>query len=263
MMKLKHVCIIRTIDIQKIGFGGVSLILEYMGGGDLLNRIINSRLRRLTEDQCRCFMFQITDAIHYLHSRNITHRDMKPDNILLKDSEDMTLVKITDFGLSKIVTEGTCMKSLLGTPNYVAPEVLQPSVTKYTSKVDVWSMGVMLFAMLSGTLPFAEDYGDVDQQIMNGTYEFIASCWKQTSRDAIRLIRKMLIVQPEKRIGIPDIFETNWMDPKYEGIIRAKQIMESHGATFTHMSHGNTGQIRKEIEFVQPRLPTKRARLHI
>lgn len=143
MKNLSHVCIIRTLDIMKDTSGGACLIIEYMDGGDLLNRIIGSPERRLTENQARCVFFQVTDAINYLHNKGITHRDIKPDNVLLKNADEYPLVKLTDFGLSKWVTEGTVMKSLIGTPTYCAPEVLKTGVSKYTSKVDVWSMGVM------------------------------------------------------------------------------------------------------------------------
>lgn len=261
MKKVRHVCIIQTIDIMKVDMGGACLILEYMEGGDLLNRIVSSPHRRLTEEQSRFVFFQVTEAVRYLHSKGITHRDIKPDNVLLKDTDEYTLVKLTDFGLSKIITEGTVMKSLIGTPNFVAPEILRSEVSKYTSKVDVWSMGVCLFAMISGTLPFSEDYGDIHKQIIAGTFKFIGNSWKEVSQDARRLIRQMLEVKPERRIKVGEILETNWMDDKYEGIMKAKKIMEQYGGNMNHLrSDLQAVQIGKENEFVRPEPPAKRVR---
>lgn len=264
MKKLKHVCIIKTYDIIKDRMGGTSLILELMEGGDLLNRILTSPNARMSENPARFVFFQVTEAVNYLHLKGITHRDIKPDNVLLKDTTEWPLVKLTDFGLSKLVVEGTVMKSLIGTPNYVAPEVLQPDKTKYTSKVDVWSMGVMLFAMISGTLPFDDQYGDIQKQIMTGSFAFFGDYWKDVSKDAMRLIKKMLVVKPEERIKIQDIFETPWMDSSHEGVFRAVQIIEENGGSLPRMrSVFQVNQIGKENEFVLPNPPPKRPRYNL
>lgn len=256
LKRLKHVCIIMTIDIIKDNSGGASLVLEYMDGGDLLNRIIESPDKHLTEEQSRFIFYQVTEAVNYLHVKGITHRDIKPDNVLLRDKSEWTLVKLTDFGLSKLVNEGTVMKSLLGTPAYTAPEVLNTQITKYTSKVDVWSMGVMLFAMLSGSLPFAEDYGNVHKQIITGQYKFLASCWQEMSRDALRLIRKMLQTQADERLSVQEILETPWMDATHEGVRCAQKIMETSGANVTRVrSHFQAGHSGKENEFARPAPP--------
>lgn len=260
MKKLKHVCIINTIDIIK-SHTGACLVLEYMDGGDLLNRIINSPEKRLTEEESRCIFFQITEAVKYLHKKGITHRDIKPDNVLLKDHDEFTLVKLTDFGLSKLVVDGTFMKSVLGTPTYTAPEVLMDAGTKYTSKVDVWSMGVTLFATISGTLPFAEEYGNVHIQITSGRYRFLAQCWKDVSLSAIRLIKKMLLVQPEARIDAAAILEASWLDPRHVGVENARKIMERNGGRITRLPTSlKRMQINTESQFAFPEPPAKRAR---
>lgn len=261
MKKLKHVCIIQTIDIIKDHMGGACLILEFMEGGDLLNRIVNSPDSRLSEKQTRFMFFQVTEAVNYLHSKGITHRDIKPDNVLLEDSTEWPLVKLTDFGLSKLVVEGTVMKSLIGTPNYVAPEVLRADETKYTSKVDVWSMGVMLYAMLSGTLPFADSHGDVRKKVLTGVVHFHTNSWQGVSNDARRLIKKMLVVKPEDRINIQDILETPWMDASHEGVQCAVKILEEHGWSLPRIRNNlQSIQIGKGNEFVLPTPPAKRPR---
>ena len=104
----------------------------------------------------------------YLHEKGISHRDLKPENILLCSRKEVeTLIKITDFGLSKFVDGAALMKTFCGTPNYLAPEVLRSNGDgKYTNKVDNWSLGVILYIMLSGFPPFADN--NLDYQIRNG-----------------------------------------------------------------------------------------------
>lgn len=228
LKKVDHVCVIRTIDIMKDNSNGVSLILEYMAGGNLLERIVSSPTGRLSEDQGRCIFYQMTHAVKYLHSKGITHRDIKPDNVLLKSDDEFTLVKISDFGLSKLVHKTTLMKTILGTPNYAAPEVLNSNIPFYSPKVDVWSMGVTLFAVISGTLPFAEEYGDVRSAILKGEYQFLARCWKQMSFDAIRLVRKLLVVDAENRLDLDEILDMKWMSNEFVGIQMAIKIMGEH-----------------------------------
>ena len=105
-------------------------------------------------------MKQLVEAIKYLHANKIVHRDLKPENILLaKAGEDK--IKISDFGLSRIVGEQSLIQSMVGTPQYLAPEVL--SAPEYNKSVDIWSLGVVLFVMLSGAQPFTED--EVTQQL--------------------------------------------------------------------------------------------------
>lgn len=230
LKNLSHPCIIKFVDIIRHGDGGASIILEFMAGGDLLNRIVNHPLKRLTEDQARGMFYQLTHALQYLHQKGITHRDIKPDNVLLLDNSDDTLVKLSDFGLSKVVTDGTVLKSLLGTPNYVAPEIINTTKLKeYNNKVDIWSMGVMLFAMLSGTLPFAEDYGDIQAQILKGKFNFSANCWQQVSSDAKEMIKRMLTVNPQKRISISEIFASSWLSEKHTSVKAAIELITSQG----------------------------------
>ncbi|XP_063699133.1 ovarian-specific serine/threonine-protein kinase Lok-like [Culicoides brevitarsis] len=265
MKKLNHLCIIKTYDIMRDLNGGASLVLEFMEGGDLLNRIINSPNRRLSEDQGRFVLYQVTAAVSYLHSKGITHRDIKPDNVLLKDRSEWSVVKLTDFGLSKIVTETSVMKSLIGTPNYVAPEVLNADqFNRYTNKVDVWSMGVMLFAMISGTLPFSEDYGDIRKQITAGKYTFFPDSWRGISQDAVMLVRNMLKVQPEARINLHEILETPWMESTHEGVQRAQLILDQGGSNVSRIR--NTFQdvhLGKENGFARPLPPSKRPRYNL
>ena len=123
-------------------------VIEVCAGGDLLNYV--RRRRRLKEDLAKCLFKQIIEALSYCHSKSILHRDIKLDNILL-DANGR--VKICDFGVGKIVKKGEKMTEQCGTPAYIAPEILRDQ-GYHGFAVDIWSAGVVLFAMLYGTVPF-------------------------------------------------------------------------------------------------------------
>lgn len=152
----------------------IYMILEFMEGGELLNRIVDSKQKYLEENICKLLFYQLCHGVKYLHDSNITHRwvssssvlqdfydnfnfylshsrDLKPDNILLQSRDEETLLKISDFGLSKaILNDTSALKTICGTPLYVAPEILENRAKRsgtYSKKVDIWSMGVVLFAM--------------------------------------------------------------------------------------------------------------------
>lgn len=128
------------------------IILEYLEGGELTDRILS--LESLPESTIKFLFYQIVLAVQYLHSHGITHRDLKPQNVLLVSQAAKTRVKVTDFGLSKIITEDTCLRTLCGTPFYLAPEVWDTNCSVYDKKVDIWSLGVILFYMFAKELPF-------------------------------------------------------------------------------------------------------------
>lgn len=127
-----------------------------------------------------------------------------------------TLLKISDFGLSKLVRSDTGLKTICGTPYYVAPEILESRANRdgaeYSAKVDVWSLGVVLYTMLSGTLPFSDDYGTTAaSQIMRGDFQFRSNRWERVSLEAKLLVKNILVVQPEKRPGLDQIIEFVWL----------------------------------------------------
>lgn len=269
LRKMSHVCIIKTIDIIKASTG-TSLILEYMAGGDLLSRILSSPGKKLTEDQSRCIFYQIAHAVKYLHNNKIAHRDIKPENVLLKSLDEYPLTKLTDFGLSKLVESGTYLRSVIGTQSYIAPEIMNDEIPIYSAKVDVWSMGVTLFAMLSGTLPFADDYeGDVRDQILAGEYKFLSPCWQGTSNSSRRLIRSMLVVDATKRLDIFELFDRSWMNIYHYGIGMARKLIgfvDTHVTRLTQPSKVRSGINKIKLDLEQDLAvlnPPKRLRLDI
>ncbi|XP_044272849.1 serine/threonine-protein kinase Chk2-like isoform X2 [Tribolium madens] len=133
----------------------VFLVLEYMSGGELTSRIRSSL--PLPECEVKFIFYQILLGVRYLHLNGVTHRDLKPENVLLSTQNHYPAIKITDFGLSKIMDDISVMETVCGTVQYAAPEVLR-FFEPYNRKVDVWSLGVILFYMLSRKQPFAPRY---------------------------------------------------------------------------------------------------------
>lgn len=153
MKSLDHTHVLGLIDSFETE-SNVIIIMEYLEGRDLLYRITqhNPKKTHLAEKDAKFFFLQICRGLKYLHDSQITHRDIKPDNILLDTKDDDSIVKISDFGLSKIIAQAD-MRTVCGTQMYVAPEVLK-NKGAYTNKVDIWSLGCLLYAMLSGSVPF-------------------------------------------------------------------------------------------------------------
>lgn len=134
------------VDTEK----DVFIVLEYMEGGELTSRILS--INSMTESNIKHIFYQIVLAVKHLHQNGVAHRDLKPENVLLLNHETDTLVKLSDFGLSKIMNNDF-MTTLCGTLNYIAPEILNGAV-RYNEQVDVWSLGVILYYMISTEFPF-------------------------------------------------------------------------------------------------------------
>ncbi|KAH7337919.1 kinase-like domain-containing protein [Pyrenochaeta sp. MPI-SDFR-AT-0127] len=178
----------------------IIMVLEY-AGGELFDYIVNNG--RLQEDKARKFFQQIVCAVEYCHRHKIVHRDLKPENLLLDDHYN---VKIADFGLSNIMTDGNFLKTSCGSPNYAAPEVISGKL--YAGpEVDVWSCGVILYVLLVGRLPFDDEYiPTLFKKIAAGNY----SIPSYLSPGAVSLIKKMLMVNPVHRITIPELRQDPW-----------------------------------------------------
>lgn len=225
MRELQHPCVIKMHDIVNTD-NSVFIMLELMEGGDLLTRISSNKY--LSERISKLFFIQMCYAVKYLHDRNITHRDLKPDNVLLESNDDETLIRVSDFGLSKIVQNESVMRTLCGTPLYVAPEVLLTGGRgAYTKKVDIWSLGVVLFTCLSGTLPFSDEYGSAAaEQIKKGKFAFRAGIWRVVSPAAKSLIKRMLTVNASQRMSIEDVLQHEWLQQDAEVMAKAEKLMK-------------------------------------
>ncbi|BFZ05370.1 hypothetical protein BsWGS_08409 [Bradybaena similaris] len=208
---LKHPCIIRiedVIDTPEMLY----IVLELVEGGELFDKVVS--IDKYDEATAKLLFFQMATAVKYLHDQGITHRDLKPENILLATDDLETLIKVTDFGLSKFVDAGSMMKTFCGTPTYLAPEILLTAGSgTYTKAIDCWSLGVILFIMLSGYPPFSDERKDMDlpKQIMGGHFTFPKQYWTDVSETAVDLIKQMMIVDPKKRITFADVLNHPWL----------------------------------------------------
>lgn len=213
LQKLRHPCVIMLEDVHTTD-ESLFMVLEYAGGGELTKRL--SVVKRMSSEEAKFTFYQLFLAVDYMHSQGITHRDLKPDNILFSsEGEDgQRLVKIADFGLSKFVDCMTALKTACGTPLYVAPEIIETNAHgTYTHQVDIWSLGVMLFQCLSGKLPFdVTGCLPLHEQIVRCAYSMRCSVWQKVSCNAVNLIKKMLVRDPVKRISVKEILKHLWFE---------------------------------------------------
>ncbi|KAM7516751.1 hypothetical protein LguiA_006334 [Lonicera macranthoides] len=203
-----HPHIIRLYEVVETPMD-IYVVMEYVKSGELFDYIVEKG--RLQEDEARNFFQQIISGVEYCHRNMVVHRDLKPENLLL---DSKCNVKIADFGLSNIMRDGHFLKTSCGSPNYAAPEVISGKL--YAGpEVDVWSCGVILYALLCGTLPFDdENIPNLFKKIKGGIYT-LPSHLSPGARD---LIPRMLVVDPMKRMTIPEIRMHPWFQshlPRY------------------------------------------------
>ena len=179
----------------------IYMIMEYASKGELFDHIVEKGKLRESE-ACRYFQ-QVLDGMEYLHANGIAHRDLKPENLLL-DAE--MNIKIVDFGLSNTFSPGELLKTACGSPCYAPPEMIAGK--RYDgAKADIWSSGVILFAMVCGFLPFEDaNTSDLYNKIMTGTYSLPGFL----SGDVKEVIRMLLNTTPETRISLPEIRALHW-----------------------------------------------------
>lgn len=206
MRRLNHPNIVKIFDVFDSD-KTLCLVLELVQGGDLFDYI--KYAGHIEECLAKSRFMDLIEALIYLHRKNIVHRDIKPENILLTSRDIANCqFKLTDFGLSRLVADHSLMHTMCGTPLYSAPEVFNADVLGYTDAVDVWSLGCVLFVMLSATSPFAS--GKLDQ-IMKGAFRFHPlSVWSNVSSGAKELISQMLQVVPSDRISLDDACYCEW-----------------------------------------------------
>nr|CAD7195157.1 unnamed protein product [Timema douglasi] len=191
------------------------MFLEHMEGGALLSKIYPKKC--LADEDVKLIFYQLTLAVQYLHDHNIAHRDIKPENILLASDEPKTLIKLSDFGLSKMEA-GTKLTTSIGTPKYTAPEIVSNinKSSSYTNKVDQWSMGVVLYLCLSGSHPFHNG-----GSTMNWSCQFLPSVWSRRTV-AKDLVQRMLISDPNQRIEVQNILSHPWLQDEVMRIMAHK-----------------------------------------
>ena len=197
LKELDHPYVIKLYEVYT-DKNNYYLVSEFLAGGDIYNMI--SKEKTLKEEFIIRVLFQTISALTYCHANNIVHRDLKPDNILFTENNLNSDVKIVDFGLSKKYSDrNELMASFLGTPYFVAPEVIDQS---YTEKCDMWSIGATAFMLITGSPPFPDkSRKELMYKIKNSTVSFDQPIWKTLSPEAQSLVSKLLVKDPNKRLS--------------------------------------------------------------
>ena len=204
LTKLDHPNIVKYYETY-IDEKYIYLVMEYIGGGELFDKIAKQENQVFTEPDAADYMKKLFSALNHMHAQGVVHRDIKPENIMLTQSGELKLI---DFGLSKRQSGNKKLKTIAGTPYYMAPEVLEGS---YDSKCDTWSLGVLLYVFMSGYLPFQGDNrNEVFTKIQNAQYHFNHREFKTCSKEVIDLIEKLLVVDPKKRLTAGQALKHPW-----------------------------------------------------
>eukprot|EP00639_Heterosigma_akashiwo_P004409 CAMPEP_0194569732 /NCGR_PEP_ID=MMETSP0292-20121207/7327_1 /TAXON_ID=39354 /ORGANISM="Heterosigma akashiwo, Strain CCMP2393" /LENGTH=342 /DNA_ID=CAMNT_0039420035 /DNA_START=199 /DNA_END=1224 /DNA_ORIENTATION=+ len=202
--RLSHPHVVRMYEVIDTPTH-IFVVLEYCRGGELFDYIV-SRGRLSIEDARRMFQ-QVVCALEYVHHHQVVHRDLKPENVLLDERQN---IKIADFGLCNTMKDGDFIKTSCGSPNYAAPEVISNQL--YAGpEVDVWSAGVIFYALLCGSLPFDDDnIPNLFRKIKSGFF-YMPSHLSNMAKD---LVSRMLTVDPLKRITIAEIRQHPWFQAR-------------------------------------------------
>ncbi|MPC08502.1 ribosomal protein S6 kinase alpha-5-like isoform X1 [Portunus trituberculatus] len=197
------------------------IVMELLGGGELLQRI--RKHERFTEAKASVIMRSLVSAVHYMHRKGIVHRDLKPENLLFKDSSEDSVIKIVDFGFARLMPDKEkdgSMKTPCFTLHYAAPEVLRQAVQKgangYDETCDWWSLGVILYTMLSGRAPFQSRSKDdtsasIIARIKDGSFDMSGPEWVSVSSQAKKLIKGLLTVDASRRLTITELLQDEWL----------------------------------------------------
>ena len=189
----------------------IFIVMEYIRGGRLTDYMKEKKFH-FSEKRAAEIIYEIAIGVKYLHKYGIIHRDLKPDNIMLTESNDKGHIKIMDFGLSKILGKKEKTSDGFGTLTFVSPEVL---IRKpYNKEIDIWSIGVILYLILSGDLPFDDEEDDeekIAKSIVFNEVEFPSKKFGNKSKEVIELIKRCLTKEPKDRIKIDEIIKSDWI----------------------------------------------------
>ncbi|XP_034665078.1 serine/threonine-protein kinase D1 isoform X1 [Drosophila subobscura] len=209
---LQNICHCGVVNLERMFETPerIFVVMEKLKG-DMLEMILSHTRGRLSERVTKFLITQILIALKYLHSQNIVHCDLKPENVLLSSDAEFPQVKLCDFGYARIIGEKSFRRSVVGTPAYLAPEVLRNK--GYNRSLDMWSVGVIIYVSLSGTFPFNEEE-DINDQIQNAAFMYPPNPWKEISSNAIDLINNLLQVKQRKRYTVDKSLLHYWLQDK-------------------------------------------------
>uniref|UniRef100_A0A8C6SY25 MAP/microtubule affinity-regulating kinase 3 n=1 Tax=Neogobius melanostomus TaxID=47308 RepID=A0A8C6SY25_9GOBI len=217
MKTLNHPNIVQLFEVIETE-KTLYLVMEYASGGEVFDYLVSHG--RMKEKEARAkfrqvgassiFVPQIVSAVHYCHQKNIVHRDLKAENLLLDAKAN---IKIADFGFSNEFSAGSKLDTFCGSPPYAAPELFQGK--KYDGpEVDVWSLGVILYTLVSGSLPFdGQNLKELRERVLRGKYRVPF----YMSTDCEVILRRFLVLNPTKRCSLEQIMKDKWINVGYEG----------------------------------------------
>jgi serine/threonine protein kinase len=189
------------------------IVKERMSGSDILERVGNIG-EHYNEGDVRGIIANVLKAVSHCHSHNIAHRDINAKNILLTGEESNTDIKLTGFALAARCHEPKSLTQQCGTPFFAAPEVLTRK--PYDQEADLWAIGCFAFLLLSGTLPFVgQTQKELFRNIVSGKFEFDEDYWGDVSVDARAFVKKLLVVNPGKRLTADAALKLLWMQVSY------------------------------------------------
>ncbi|OQR66144.1 ribosomal protein S6 kinase alpha-5-like, partial [Tropilaelaps mercedesae] len=210
-----HPNIVELVDVYEDEYH-TYIVTELLSGGELFQMI--SRKSRFTENEARKIFKRLVSAVYFMHKKNIVHRDLKPENLLF--TADKATIKVVDFGFARLKPEEELMKTPCFTVSYAAPEVLNQAQDKtaqgYNEQCDLWSLGVILYAMLSGRSPFHSPSRDASaaaimKRITAGDFTLNSSQWDVVSADAKQIVQGLLTVDPQQRLTMSELRAHPWL----------------------------------------------------
>mmetsp|Transcript_12819 Transcript_12819/g.38167 ORF Transcript_12819/g.38167 Transcript_12819/m.38167 type:complete len:456 (-) Transcript_12819:76-1443(-) len=217
--------------------GKFHMVLDYCAGGEMFARIASKS--HYSEQDARFAFAQMVEAVGHCHAHGVVHRDLKPENVLYVAPEgapDGDVLKVCDFGLSTVF-HGHELRRIVGTPGYGAPEILNADKChRYGKESDLWSLGCILYVMLSGLMPF---WGATTQEVLESTclgeYPLEGPEWEAISIDARDLIKRLIVVDPKERATCEDVFASPWIE-------------HDHRAHDVHLAHFCANRRRYELK---------------
>ncbi|CAH3043153.1 unnamed protein product [Pocillopora meandrina] len=210
-----HPNIVRLQEVFQDDFH-TYLVLELLGGGELLERI--RKKKNFCEVEASNIIRKLASAVEFMHGRGVVHRDLKPENLLFVDNSEDAELKIVDFGFARLKPENQPLRTPCFTAAYAAPEVISQTMNRsgYDESCDLWSLGVIMYTMLSGQVPFqsSRSFRSSDfimQRITHGDIRFEGQQWESISPAAKDLIKGLLTVDPSKRLKIREVVNHEWL----------------------------------------------------